>query len=552
MTTKISPKILLSALAIPLILGIVLYFTVLRVQNPEPVEEVPEAAGTGTTLNIMTFNILKDGNLGASTACLDDITRMIVDKQADIVGFQESIVARQSEDDGTTMDWDNYINDRLEQKGYGMARYFSSDGNIDSWRSRGNSLFIKKTIPVFEHHEKLYFPMPAGTSLNFQIAKIRLPEGDFYITNTHTSTQNNNENDLGCQQHTYMNTYMNQNYGTRPRIMIGDFNHNFLWNYSCGKYYLDNFVRACDPAVYPSCADTVVGTDANYAIDHIMLQKWNTQHQGTPAYWKVVKSEVLNTIRSNACSATVTTYETDFGDHFPVYSQVIVSNNPLTDLPDPTGLSRTCNTNGTTTFRWNAVSGAGEYGFRLDNQGTNPNSPILNWYSPPSDRVDKIAGTSITVPIIYGTYYQWAVTAVTTPGALHPLPTWQPAFTCTAPTATPTRTPTPTPTKTPIPTPTKTPIPTPTRTPTPRPTNTPVPTPITCIPTLTNPAANVAIATNPTFQWTSCGTGSKYQLIVKQGTLTTASVITSVTSYQFTNVPWQNNTTYTWTVKYCQ
>jgi hypothetical protein len=114
-----------------------------------------------------------------------------------------------------------------------------------------------------------------------------------------------------------------------------------------------------------------------------------------------------------------------FSDHYPVVIELAD-----TTLPKPTGFSYTCNSNTTATFRWNSVTEAGEYAFRLDYQGPMSGNPIYNWFTDSEDRFDKIPATAITVPIIYGIRYQWDVTAVKTPGTSHPFPTWQSAFTC--------------------------------------------------------------------------------------------------------------------------
>lgn len=89
--------------------------------------------------------------------------------------------------------------------------------------------------------------------------------------------------------------------------------------------------------------------------------------------------------------------------------------------------------------------------------------------------------------------------------------------------------------------------------PSPSPTVSPSPTPAPCVPTQTAPANNGSVTSNPTFTWGACTgvTNPKYQLIVKKGTTEAGKVLTTATSYQFTDITWENNTAYTWTIKLC-
>jgi hypothetical protein len=139
-----------------------------------------------------------------------------------------------------------------------------------------------------------------------------------------------------------------------------------------------------------------------------------------------------------------------------------------TALANPTGLTTTCNSNGTVTLRWNSVSGAREYGARIDEQSTNANSPLYNWKTQPNDQSVTTSQTTANFTIISGRYYQPAVTAVATAGAAHPVPSWQSKFICNV-SATATRAPVATTTRVPAATATRIPSATPTRVPTARP-----------------------------------------------------------------------------------
>src|SRR3989344_3644518 len=73
-----------------------------------------------------------------------------------------------------------------------------------------------------------------------------------------------------------------------------------------------------------------------------------------------------------------------------------------------------------------------------------------------------------------------------------------------------------------------------------------------CVPTISAPANNSNVPSNPTFTWSACsGTGVKYKLEVKEGSTIVDSVITTATSYTFAAPKWVNGVKYTWTVKTC-
>ena len=82
---------------------------------------------------------------------------------------------------------------------------------------------------------------------------------------------------------------------------------------------------------------------------------------------------------------------------------------------------------------------------------------------------------------------------------------------------------------------------------------TPTPTLSSSCPSLISPGDAVAIYSNPTFIWSAClGTNVKYNLKITTGTQSVYSVSITQTSYTITNqIPWVNNTVYSWTVKVC-
>ncbi len=105
-------------------------------------------------------------------------------------------------------------------------------------------------------------------------------------------------------------------------------------------------------------------------------------------------------------------------------SQAIVTIN----LPDPS-FSAVCNGNGTATISWGSVSGATEYGWRLNNRAN-------GWGNWATDSYGFSTGNSAVVPITNGESYEVNVTSTNFPGR-HPFASsWSPAFTCSAPAAT--------------------------------------------------------------------------------------------------------------------
>ncbi len=70
-----------------------------------------------------------------------------------------------------------------------------------------------------------------------------------------------------------------------------------------------------------------------------------------------------------------------------------------------------------------------------------------------------------------------------------------------------------------------------------------------CIPTLSGPANNATVSSNPTFSWTGCS--GKYWIEVKDGNTIVATATTTGTSAQISNPKWANGKSYTWTVKIC-
>ena len=443
---------------IPLILG-VMYLTVQRVQNPTPVQEKSEAAGE--SVKIMSFNVLGEPLCDSNRnhdGDMRQITNFIKNNTIKLAALQE--VKRVSEDGGCEFDLPGIIDDQLSSPYIvTMRQYIGSNDN--KWyrlfvHDSSPLQYIKTTPDIDPQHSQGAEAIVLNTSLGL----IR-----FINIHPQPGTQ-------GLALDQMLIPFINRfkpggDLGDNiPIVILGDFNLRFdypdaapvLARIMADSSYRDGkgFYRACDPVKFPggNCTDTVKGS-GNFAVDHIFIDK-------RAAF--IIKNAYVEQSML-------------FSDHLPVVVEL-----GSAQLPNPTGLSYTCNGNNTATFRWNAVTSALDYAFRLDHQGTNPSSPIHNWLTSPPDIAQHLAGTSITVTVTPGTYYQWAVTAVAISGTAHSLPTWQPMFTCApAPTATftPTRTPTYTPTRTPTPIPpTNTPTRTPTRTPTlVPPTNTPTRTP---------------------------------------------------------------------------
>ena len=132
---------------------------------------------------------------------------------------------------------------------------------------------------------------------------------------------------------------------------------------------------------------------------------------------------------------------------------------PVLSCPSSFGVP-VCNAAGSqATLSWSGVSGATEYGLRVD--GSPP-----SWGTYPPDAWWNGSSTSTTVNITANTLYSWSVEPRRIAGLVNFANQCQANrnFTCSFNTPTPTRTPTPTstPTRTPTPTPTRTPTPTPT------------------------------------------------------------------------------------------
>ncbi len=102
--------------------------------------------------------------------------------------------------------------------------------------------------------------------------------------------------------------------------------------------------------------------------------------------------------------------------------QVIITMN----LPDPNRLSYTCNNNQTVTLRWSGVTGATEYGWRLDNQAN-------AWYTSSTDTFGYTGSTSATVSLRYGQTYKWAMTATNSAGRHPTTSSWSANFSCPPP-----------------------------------------------------------------------------------------------------------------------
>jgi endonuclease/exonuclease/phosphatase family metal-dependent hydrolase len=413
-----------------------------------------------TQVRVMTYNIhfsnedIRQKGEAATVNELKALAQYIKNNQIDVVALQE-LMRLSDEDNDDVFEDLKIINAELNAIGYPMKtvkrRTFKNDEA--SKREEYFRAFLYRDNAAYTQlgYDELGDAAPGKPEgSGNDVLTLQTPLGKMIFVNHHPMPENAR---VGSQKLIeYITPFKNDG---APLILMGDFNMRFYFippvNQADYKPYVDalynaGFKSACDPEKFPdnNCKDTVTSTDPNdgYAIDQILVD--------TRASFFVQKAYVDH-VRTDS-------------DHLPVIA-IFTSLPPATPtsatLPNPTGLTHTCNANGTVTFRWNAVSRAGEYGVRLDEQGTNPNSPIRDWYSPPIDAFTKTYHTSTSMTITYGRYYQGAVTAVVTPGSSHPLPAWQPAFKCVAPTSTrmptPTRRPTATPTRKLTPTLTKTP-----------------------------------------------------------------------------------------------
>src|SRR3989344_5710849 len=336
-----------------------------------------------TTFKIMTFNGLGGDNtqLCASTrnheAEMQQITNFIRNNNIKIAHLQEM---KKIETNDCDFDLPKILEEQFTNTGYTVysRQYISVNGGDEKWFR----MFIYTGLPVFPIVES---PINSSILRGEEAIVLDTSVGRIRFINFHTESGT-----MALTKDQTLIPFINQFKGDGiPIIIMTDFNLRYdladagpvLARIEAGSSYVDGkgFYRACDPAKFPSgnCDDTVtVGT---WAIDHILIDERATF---------VVKNAYVEQSMT-------------FSDHLPV----VVELSNQVSLPDPTGLSRTCNANSTATFRWNAVSGAAEYALRLDRQ------PPFDWYNPATDRIISTMSTSHTAAVEYGVQYQWAVTA---------------------------------------------------------------------------------------------------------------------------------------------
>ncbi len=299
-------------------------FSFINTQRSVP-EEIYSVSNSDS-IRVMTYNIAmntaywKQQYNDDIIAGMSDMVQYIVDQNVDIVGLPEFLESPHN-------DYSHYFIRHLN------ARTGDNwDGNFVTAFNTGanhNGILILSRLPIIRKFGTKYIvegvsPVnPKDRSLAG--ITVETPIGEINVIVNHPPHGDPNCN-AGAFYLPYYHNYIQPN-----QILLGDF--NATRNDPCYRDIMATnlYKDTCDPAIYPSCNDTVTSDAQNYAIDYIFYTK--------SSEWKIDNVWVDNTRTKS--------------DHFPVIADIsldssVCGNNIIEGDEVCDGSSQSCNVNGYT------------------------------------------------------------------------------------------------------------------------------------------------------------------------------------------------------------